>query len=182
MTALDETTTGTAFPGSRKTYLQGSRPDLQVPMREVVAHQRRQRRPLRHQRPLHRHRAAHRHPARPARRCGRPGSRSAATPSRTTDGRCSPIDNGAEGARPPQPRQRLRRHPPAAQGAAGQDRHPAAATPSRASSRPEMEFVAVREGVAAEFVRDELAAAGSSCRSTSTTPRASRWRSAATSW
>jgi phosphomethylpyrimidine synthase len=29
------TTTGTAFPGSRKTYLQGSRPDLQVPMREV---------------------------------------------------------------------------------------------------------------------------------------------------
>jgi phosphomethylpyrimidine synthase len=35
MTALDETTTGTAFPGSRKTYLQGSRPDLQVPMREV---------------------------------------------------------------------------------------------------------------------------------------------------
>src|SRR5919112_480848 len=36
MTALDETTTGTAFPGSRKTYLQGSRPDLQVPMREVL--------------------------------------------------------------------------------------------------------------------------------------------------
>jgi phosphomethylpyrimidine synthase len=36
MTALDETTaTGTAFPGSRKTYLQGGRPDLQVPMREV---------------------------------------------------------------------------------------------------------------------------------------------------
>jgi phosphomethylpyrimidine synthase len=37
MTALDETTTtsGTAFPGSRKTYLQGSRPDVQVPMREV---------------------------------------------------------------------------------------------------------------------------------------------------
>jgi phosphomethylpyrimidine synthase len=35
MTALDETTTGTAFPGSRKTYLQGSRDDLQVPMREV---------------------------------------------------------------------------------------------------------------------------------------------------
>ena len=36
MTALDETTTGTSFPGSRKTHLQGSRPDLQVPMREVV--------------------------------------------------------------------------------------------------------------------------------------------------
>ncbi len=43
MTALDapsplgsaEATTGTSFPGSRKTYLQGSRPDLQVPMREV---------------------------------------------------------------------------------------------------------------------------------------------------
>jgi phosphomethylpyrimidine synthase len=36
MTATDDTTIGTAFPGSRKTYLQGSRPDLQVPMREVV--------------------------------------------------------------------------------------------------------------------------------------------------
>jgi phosphomethylpyrimidine synthase len=38
MTAVEDstTTTGTAFPGSRKTYLQGSRPDLQVPMREVV--------------------------------------------------------------------------------------------------------------------------------------------------
>src|SRR3954468_20328930 len=37
MTALDDspTTTGTPFPGSRKTYLQGSRPDLRVPMREV---------------------------------------------------------------------------------------------------------------------------------------------------
>jgi len=40
MTALDDnpTTTapGTPFPGSRKTYLQGSRPDLRVPMREVL--------------------------------------------------------------------------------------------------------------------------------------------------
>ncbi|HVM27899.1 MAG TPA: hypothetical protein VM433_09525, partial [Mycobacteriales bacterium] len=26
---------GVPFPGSRKTYLQGSRPDLRVPMREV---------------------------------------------------------------------------------------------------------------------------------------------------
>ncbi len=43
MTALDETPTttestgvGTPFPGSRKTYLPGSRADLRVPMREVV--------------------------------------------------------------------------------------------------------------------------------------------------
>jgi phosphomethylpyrimidine synthase len=38
MTAVDDapTTQGTPFPGSRKTYLQGSRPDLRVPMREVV--------------------------------------------------------------------------------------------------------------------------------------------------
>jgi phosphomethylpyrimidine synthase len=40
MTALDETTPGTVpgteFPGSRKTYLQGSRPDLRIPMREVA--------------------------------------------------------------------------------------------------------------------------------------------------
>jgi len=38
MTAIQDqpTTEGTAFPGSRKTYLQGSREDLKVPMREVV--------------------------------------------------------------------------------------------------------------------------------------------------
>jgi len=38
MTAIQDqaTTEGTAFPGSRKTYLQGSREDLRVPMREVV--------------------------------------------------------------------------------------------------------------------------------------------------
>ena len=40
MTTLDDPTTtstdGTSFPGSRKTYLQGSRPDLRVPMREVL--------------------------------------------------------------------------------------------------------------------------------------------------
>jgi phosphomethylpyrimidine synthase len=34
-TADAPTGTGTPFPGSRKTYLQGSRPDLRVPMREV---------------------------------------------------------------------------------------------------------------------------------------------------
>ncbi len=38
MTAVDDapTTQGTPFPGSRKTYLQGSRPDMRIPMREVV--------------------------------------------------------------------------------------------------------------------------------------------------
>jgi phosphomethylpyrimidine synthase len=38
MTAVENapSTTGTPFPGSRKTYLPGSRPDLRVPMREVV--------------------------------------------------------------------------------------------------------------------------------------------------
>ena len=38
MTAVEDTPTtlGESFPGSRKTYLQGSRADLQVPMREVV--------------------------------------------------------------------------------------------------------------------------------------------------
>ena len=41
-TAVDDAPTATtdgigqSFPGSRKTYLQGSRPDLRVPMREVV--------------------------------------------------------------------------------------------------------------------------------------------------
>jgi len=38
MTAVEDQsmTEGTAFPGSRKTYLHGSRPDLRVPMREVL--------------------------------------------------------------------------------------------------------------------------------------------------
>jgi phosphomethylpyrimidine synthase len=38
MTAVDDapTSKGTPFPGSRKTYLQGSRADLRVPMREVA--------------------------------------------------------------------------------------------------------------------------------------------------
>jgi phosphomethylpyrimidine synthase len=38
MTAVEDapTTQGTPFPGSRKTYLQGSRPDMRIPMREVV--------------------------------------------------------------------------------------------------------------------------------------------------
>ncbi len=40
MTTLDDAPTdqteGTSFPGSRKTYLQGSRADLRVPMREVL--------------------------------------------------------------------------------------------------------------------------------------------------
>lgn len=38
MTTFDTpgSTTGTGLPGSRKTYLQGSRPDLRVPMREVL--------------------------------------------------------------------------------------------------------------------------------------------------
>jgi phosphomethylpyrimidine synthase len=35
MTATDSDLAGTSFPGSHKTYLQGSRPDLKVPMREV---------------------------------------------------------------------------------------------------------------------------------------------------
>ena len=38
MTAIDvaATTLGKSFPGSRKTYLQGARPDMRIPMREVV--------------------------------------------------------------------------------------------------------------------------------------------------
>ncbi len=38
MTAVEDqpATAGSSFPGSRKTYLAGSRPDLRVPMREVV--------------------------------------------------------------------------------------------------------------------------------------------------
>ena len=47
---------------------------------------------------------------------------------------------------------------------------------------PEMEFIALREGLEPEFVRDEVARAGRSSRPTSTTPSPSPWSSAATSW
>jgi len=38
LTAVEDqpATPGSSFPGSRKTYLSGSRPDLRVPMREVA--------------------------------------------------------------------------------------------------------------------------------------------------
>ncbi len=53
----------------------------------------------------------------------------------------------------------------------------------RGEITPEMEFVAIREGLDAEFVRGRGGpAAGPSSPPTSTTPSPSRWPSAATSW
>lgn len=44
----------------------------------------------------------------------------------------------------------------------------------RGEITPEMEYVAIRENVEPEVVREEIAAAGRFCRPTSTTPRSSR--------
>jgi phosphomethylpyrimidine synthase len=155
MTALDETTTGTAFPGSRKTYLQGSRPDLQVPMREVE---------LTNGDSVVLYDTSGPYTDTSLRtdiRLGLPALRAPWIAERGDTeayaGReVQPIDNGLKahdhrnldsvfaGTRPP------RR---AVAGKNVTQLHYA----KQGVITPEMEFVAVREGVAPEFVRDELA-------------------------
>ena len=144
-----------SHPASRKIYVTGSRPDIRVPMREIaLSGGNAAAPPLRHERPLHRPRRRPRSEARPAaaparldprprRRRGATGAvvgvppraarkirRSAASGSRACAGRCAP---GA-GRRVTQ-------------------MHYA----RRGEITPEMEFVALREGLAPEFVRDEVA-------------------------
>ncbi|MDX6199558.1 MAG: phosphomethylpyrimidine synthase [Actinomycetota bacterium] len=161
MTALDESTTvGTAFPGSRKTYLQGSRPDLQVPMREVEL-------TTGDRVVLYDTSGPYTDPSlRTDVRLGLPTLRRTWIEERADteeyDGRpVQPIDNG------------LKAHAlPASDGrnldsvfaGTGRARR---ALPGRNVSQlhyarqgwitPEMEFVALREGVTPEYVRDEVA-------------------------
>jgi len=157
MTALDETqtTSGTAFPGSRKTYLQGSRPDLQVPMREVslsngdsVV--------------LYDTSGPYTDPTlRTDIRLGLPALRGDWIAERGDveeyDGRpVQPIDNGLKA--------HDHRNLDSVFAGSGKARR---ATPGKNVSQlhyarkgivtPEMEFVALREGVTAEYVRDEVA-------------------------
>ncbi len=162
MTALDQTpgSTGTAFPGSRKTYLQGSRADLQVPMREVV---------LTNGDSIVLYDTSGPYTDTSLRtdiRLGLPALRAPWIEERgdteTYPGReVQPLDNGLKAR--------------AAARADGRDldsvfagtRQPRRALTGRNVTQlhyakqgvvtPEMEFVAVREGVAPEFVRDELA-------------------------
>jgi phosphomethylpyrimidine synthase len=152
MTALDETTTGTAFPGSRKTYLQGSRPDLRVPMREVQL-------TTGDSVVLYDTSGPYTDPSlRTDIRLGLPALRKAWIEERGDteeyDGReVQPVDNGLKahdhrnldtvftGTRRPR------------KGANVTQLHYA----RRGDITPEMEFVAVREGMSPETVRDEVA-------------------------
>jgi len=151
-------TSGVAFPGSRKTYLVGSRPDIRVPMREVplstgdrvvlydtsgpytdpdvVIDVRRGLPPLR-ARWIDERGDTETYPGRPVR----------------------PIDNGYRDGDP-----RAARNLDSVFTAT---RPPRRAKPGRRVTQmhyarqgiitPEMEFVALREGVPPEFVRDEIA-------------------------
>jgi phosphomethylpyrimidine synthase len=157
MTALDETqtTAGTAFPGSRKTYLQGSRPDLQVPMREVEL-------TTGDRVVLYDTSGPYTDPGlRTDVRLGLPRLRSAWIEERGDtaeyDGRpVQPIDNGLKA--------HDHRNLDSVFAGSGRARK---ALPGKNVSQlhyarqgvitPEMEFVAIREGVTPEYVRDEVA-------------------------
>jgi len=163
MTALDTSTpgstegptTGTAFPGSRKTYLQGSRPDLQVPMRQVVLS-------TGDSVVLYDTSGPYTDPGlRTDIRLGLPALRAGWVAERgdtaSYDGRpVQPVDNGLK----------ARDHRDL-DSVFASTRQPLRALPGRTVTQmryakqgtitPEMEFVALREGVSAEYVRDEIA-------------------------
>ncbi|MCU1589758.1 MAG: thiamine biosynthesis protein ThiC [Frankiales bacterium] len=157
MTAVEEgtSTIGTAFPGSRKTYLQGSRPNLQVPMREVAL-------TTGDSVVLYDTSGPYTDPTlRTDVRLGLPKLRSGWIEERHDteeyDGRpVQPIDNGLKA--------HDHRNLDSVFNGTGTARR---ALPSRNVSQlhyarqgvitPEMEFVAIREGVTPEYVRDEVA-------------------------
>ena len=155
---------GTAFPGSRKTYLSGSRPDLRVPMREVVLS-------TGDSVVLYDTSGPYTDPSlRTDVRLGLPALRADWIEERVDteayDGRTvQSVDNG------------LKSHDHRSAGGAGErnldsvfdaaGRRPRRALPGRTVTQlayaragqitPEMDFVALREGLAPEFVRDEVA-------------------------
>jgi phosphomethylpyrimidine synthase len=157
MTTLDTSasTTGTGFPGSRKTYLQGSRPDLRVPMREVLL-------TTGDSVLLYDTSGPYTDPAlRTDVRLGLPALRAAWIAERSDTeeypGRpVQPVDNGAKS----HDHRNL-------DSVFAATRAPRRAVPGRTVTQmgyaragqitPEMEFVALREGVEASYVRDEVA-------------------------
>jgi phosphomethylpyrimidine synthase len=157
VTAVDDapTTEGTPFPGSRKTYLQGSRPDLRVPMREVVLS-------TGDSVVLYDTSGPYTDPTlRTDVRLGLPALRAPWLAERADtqvyDGRpVQPVDNG------------LKAHDHRnLDSVFGNTRRPRRAVDGttvtqmayarRGQITPEMEFVGLREGLAPEFVRDEVA-------------------------
>jgi phosphomethylpyrimidine synthase len=157
MTAVEDqpATSGSSFPGSRKTYLAGSRPDLRVPMREVVLS-------TGDSVVLYDTSGPYTDPElRTDIRLGLPALRSPWIDERADTvpyvGRTvQPIDDGRK--------ERDTRNLDSVFTGTRQPRraHSGATVTQLAYARrgqitPEMEFVALREGVRAEHVRDELA-------------------------
>jgi phosphomethylpyrimidine synthase len=158
MTAVEDAPAGvgTPFPGSRKTYLQGSRPDLRVPMREVVLS-------TGDSVVLYDTSGPYTDPSlRTDVRLGLPALRKDWIAERGDteeyDGRpVQPVDNGVKA--------HDHRNLDSVFEQAG--RKPRRATNGRTVTQlayaragtitPEVEFVALREGLAPEFVRDEVA-------------------------
>jgi phosphomethylpyrimidine synthase len=157
MTAVEDqpATSGSSFPGSRKTYLAGSRPDLRVPMREVLLS-------TGDSVVLYDTSGPYTDPElRTDIRLGLPALRSPWIDERA--------DTTSYAGRPVQPVDdgRKARDTRNLDSVFSGSRQPRRAVPGatvtqlayarRGQVTPEMEFVAVREGVSVEHVRDELA-------------------------
>ncbi|HEY8490178.1 MAG TPA: phosphomethylpyrimidine synthase ThiC, partial [Dehalococcoidia bacterium] len=156
---------GTPLPGSRKAYVQGSRPDLRVPVREVVLTPTAGRFGQQENPPVRLYDTSGPYTDPDARtdvRQGLPPLRRPWILERDDveeyEGR--PVSPRDDGYKPGDPRANGQVFP-------GLRRRPLRARPGRAVTQmhyarrgivtPEMEFVAIREGVDPEFVRSEVA-------------------------
>ncbi|WP_019634635.1 phosphomethylpyrimidine synthase ThiC [Actinomadura atramentaria] len=153
MTNIEEIQAGSGAPAARKTYLQGSRPDVRAPMREV---------PLSDGGSvvLYDTSGPYTDPGfRPDVRRGLPPLRAGWIAERGDTEeypgrRVRPEDDGRRRGSAPDRAAFPARPPRRSRGGAVTQR----AYARRGVVTPEMEFAALREGVAPEFVRDELAA------------------------
>ena len=163
---VSQVESGKPFPGSRKVYVTGSRPDIRVPFREIPLSPPQTRTGEEPNAPVRVYDTSgpYTDPAAvPDIQQGLPALRRAWVLERGDveeyDGReVDPKDDGyygaREGATNDQPFPGLRRKPLIAkQGANVTQMHYA----KRGIITPEMEYIAIREGLAAEFVRDEVA-------------------------
>jgi phosphomethylpyrimidine synthase len=168
MTQLaDEPRTSAAapFPASRKVYIPGSRPDIRVPMREIALTPTSGRFGEEENPPVRVYDTSGPYTDPDARTDIRQGLPALRRPWILERGDVEEYEGRAvqprdDGLRPDDPRANLAVFP-------GLRRRPLRAKPGRAVTQlhyarkgivtPEMEFIAIREGVAPEFVRDEVA-------------------------
>ncbi|MCW2672725.1 MAG: thiamine biosynthesis protein ThiC, partial [Frankiales bacterium] len=154
MTASTESARNDSFPGSTKTYLQGSRPDLRVPMREVAL-------TTGDSVVLYDTSGPWTDPSlRTDMRLGLPALRAGWVEERG--------DTVEYDGRPVQPKDDGLKHDRDLDSVFEGSRRPRRALPGRTVTQlayarrgevtPEMEFIAIREGVTPEHVRSEVAA------------------------